>query len=158
MIVDLIISALLAFGAWRGYRYGLTATVGSTVGMVVGVLACRLLGDIAYRVLCLHTDAEHWVGAPVTGSAVACALLYAVIYVACLFAGRTLRQLLKAVMLGWADKWGGAVFGVLKYALAASIVLNVLYAVDPDNSLMADDAFLQTLQGVAPWIWGIGAA
>lgn len=159
LLVDILIVALAAWGAWRGYRGGLMAGLGSLAGLVAGVVACRLLADVAYAVMCRHTDAASWPAAPYTGMTAACVAVFVPVWAAYAVAGRALRGLLSALWLGPLDRIGGALFGAVKWMFAVSVVLNVCYMAAPYGSLFSGghSVLLRVAMELAPAVWGLDA-
>ena len=71
-----------------------------------------------------------------------------------------LKETLRALNLGGFDRAGGALFGALKYLLMLSLVLNALYAIEPDASLFHSSGLMEgrvfaLVMRMAPWAWGV---
>lgn len=157
VVIDILIVALAAWGAWRGYRGGLMAGLGSLAGLVAGVVACRLLADVVYAVMCRHTDAASWPAAPYTGMTVACVAVFLPVWAACAIAGKALRGLLSALWLGPLDRICGALLGAVKWMFAVSVALNVCYMAAPYGPLFRNgrSALLEAAMEFAPVVWGM---
>lgn len=153
--INCIILAVLAFGAFRGLRCGLVSGVAATAGLIVGVVACRLLGCVAYDALCSATEAETWPGAPLSGQIIACGLLYVLVVLLFKVGGGVLKSVLRIMLLGPVDRLLGALFGMLKYGFALSLILNVLATIAPAWGLQ-EGAITSPVMAIAPMAWGLG--
>jgi membrane protein required for colicin V production len=117
--VDIVIIIYLVLSVLSGFMQGLIRTVLSIIGMIVGILLAshfyKQLGDILTFI-----SNRDW--ANIVAFAV---ILLAVMGIAALLAW-LLRSLIKKIMLGWIDKLGGAVFGLILGALSVSAFLAVI--------------------------------
>lgn len=158
-IIDIVILVLVAVGAFIGYRCGLLAGIGSICGLLAGIVACHLFGDIAYDVLCRHTDLEYYLAAPYTGTILAYIIVFLPVYGVFWLAGRSLRAFAASLKLGGIDHVGGAFFGVLEYLFATSIVLNLVYVIAPYSAIfksshLAGGLLFEFVMDIAPFVWG----
>lgn len=154
--IDLVILALAAIGGLRGFFRGLVGGIGGIAGLLIGIVACRLFGSTAAAALAAtFPDTEHYV---TTISAYIAVFL--IFYFGIKLVAMLLKETLRMLKLGGFDRLGGAVFGVLKYLLMLSIVLNALYAIAPEASLFHSSALMggkafELVMRMAPWAWGV---
>ena len=117
--VDIVIIIYLVLSVISGFVQGLIRTVFSLVGMVVGILLASHFYLQLGNVLTFISNKD-W--ANIVAFVV---ILLAVMGVAALIAW-LLRTLIKSVMLGWIDKLGGAVFGLILGALSVGAFLAII--------------------------------
>ena len=159
--IDVIMIILAAAGLLVGYIRGLIGQVGSLGGIVLGLVACRLLGSQAADLLrCLVPESAQWQSAEFTVPAVASVALFVVVFVATLLAARALKSVVNSLSLGAVDRTLGAVVCVAKYFLALSILLNLLLAVKPDNEVFTtrhamDNVPFELVLDAAPAVFGM---
>ena len=128
--LDWFLLALLVYSAVRAALNGFFREAFTLAGLVLGFpLACWYYHPLALQLRNLITT-------PAFAQLVAFALNLSAITVAASFLGRILRRGARTVGLGFADRLGGAIFGLLRGALIATALL------------LAITAFLPT----APWV------
>ena len=128
--LDWLLLALLVYSAVRAALNGIFREAFSLGGLLVAFpLACWYYHPLALQLHNLLT-------APAVAELTAFALILTAVTVAASAAGRLLRQGARSVGLGFADRLGGLLFGLLRALVAEAAVL------------LAITAFLPT----APWI------
>ena len=159
--IDLLIVVLAAFGAFTGYRKGLINGIGSVAGLLIGIIVCRLAGDAFYSMMVAwHPSWAGWPGAPYTGKVMAEIILFAIVYAATVIAAGLAKGIIHSLSLGGFDRIGGAAFGALKYLLLLSVVLNLIYVIDPTASMFHSSGLLgglclKAVMRLGPWVWGL---
>ena len=117
--VDVVIIIYLALSIISGFAQGLIRSLLSIIGLIVGILLAshfyKQLGDIL-------TFISNRNVADIVAFIV---ILLAVMGIAALI-GLVLRSIIKAIMLGWVDKLGGAVLGLILGALSVSAILAIV--------------------------------
>jgi membrane protein required for colicin V production len=117
--VDVVIIIYLALSIISGFAQGLIRSLLSIIGLIVGILLAshfyKQLGDIL-------TFISNRNVADIVAFIV---ILLAVMVIAALI-GLVLRSIIKAIMLGWVDKLGGAVLGLILGALSVSAILAIV--------------------------------
>lgn len=160
-IIDIILIAVILYGAIRGMTKGLARSIGGIAGLLLAVAACRMFGQHAVALLeSLAPDVANLPGTPYTGTAIAYILLFVAVWLAVIVVAHAVRGMLRSLSLGGFDRIGGLIFGVLKYAVVLSVVLNVVYVFDPDGHLMhssrlMDGKLFDTVMQLAPKLWGL---
>jgi membrane protein required for colicin V production len=117
--LDIVILIYLGISVISGLMQGLIRTVFSIVGVIVGIFLAshfyKQLGDILTFIS--NKDAANIVAFAI--------ILLAVMGIAALIAW-ILRAFIKKIMLGWVDRVGGAVLGLLLGALSVSAFLAII--------------------------------
>ncbi len=115
-LVDIILLVLLAIAAFLGLRIGIIKAALSLAGLIVGVI----LAGRYYLTLAQHLDF-------IPGDGVAEVIAFIIILLAVVIVAMVLALLLKwatsAIMLGWVDRIGGAIFGLLWGAILCGALL-----------------------------------
>lgn len=160
--IDIFILIIFAVAAFFGFTKGIVRQIGSVAGVVVGYIAARLLGSSIGVAIFAHADevenastiSTHM--ARVLGSIV----VFIAVFIGVVIVTRLVRGVVSMAGLGILDRVGGALFSVLKWFLAVSMVLNIWLYISP-SSEMAEQSHL--LGGSAidyilklfPWIMGL---
>lgn len=131
--VDVLI-LLIALGALViGWRKGLIKQLASLVSWAVGIIVCLFLGDeVTQLFLAINPEAANWPLASITVKAVALSILFLVVTLVIRVIAYVTRKVVKVARLGCLDRIGGAALFAFKYMFLLSIVLNLLYAYNPD--------------------------
>ncbi|MDE6207225.1 MAG: CvpA family protein [Muribaculaceae bacterium] len=143
IITIIIVLAAFITGAVKGF----VRQAGTLVGMILGVVACRVWGDDFARFI-IGSGTEHhtlltWV---------AYALLFVVAYIAVVLIARLLRKFLHAMALGFVDRLAGGLLRVCIWMLFYSLALNIYLAVRPSERASLVDP-------KRPWTaWVVNAA
>jgi membrane protein required for colicin V production len=131
--VDIVIIIYLCLSVLSGFMQGLIRTVLSIIGLIVGIILAahfyKQLGDVLTFISNKNVaDVVAFIF-----------ILLVVMGIAALIAW-FLRSLIKAIMLGWVDKIGGAVLGLILGALSISAILAIIAKVS-NSSLITDSKF-----------------
>lgn len=125
-----IILIVLGFVA-AAYTAGLIREVVTLVAVLIGILIAGFLyDDFAADVLVFVGDED-------AAQAVAFLILFGSTYLIGQIAAYVLKTTASIMMLGWADKAGGAVFGLIKGLIVVQVFV-ILFAAYPSMGL--DDA------------------
>lgn len=156
--LDLIFLALIAIGAWRGYRSGLARQLLSTAGLFLAfVIGASVMGPVGSSVVEKLGFTERI--APIVG--------FIVVFTAVLGGvagvGYLLKKTLEAMKLSSVDHLGGALISGFKAALSLSILLLITgYAPTPGGNpwLIGEETreaslLYDPIEAVAPETWRI---
>lgn len=118
ILVDILIWAILAAFAVKGFLKGLVREVCSLLGLVAGGwAACSYYPFLAEKL-------RHLIHLPLAVmQAVAFILIFLALGLLFYLFGHLLTILFKIVLLGWVNRFGGVVFGVLEGAFILCLVL-----------------------------------
>jgi len=117
--VDVVLIIFLVISVFSGIAQGLIRSLLSIVGLIFGIV----LASNFYQQL---GGALGFISNPDVANIVAFVIILAAVLIAAAIVGALLKGLLKALMLGWADRLGGAVFGMFLGALSASAILAIV--------------------------------
>lgn len=127
--IDIILLVVALVAVVTGAMRGFLCQAGTIVGLVVGVLACRLFGDAATRLL-VGSGSEHETllrAAAYTG-------VFIVSFIGVSLVARLLDSAFSAVCMGWVNRLAGAVFRLALWMVLASLVLNLWLLVSPESA------------------------
>ena len=123
--LDICLIIPLAWGLVRGLYKGLVLSVGSLIGLILGIYAAYIyssdLTDVMLRQFVLSRQVAH---------TISYFIIFAGVTLLTFFISKILDKFFKVVMLSWLNRLLGAIFGVFKYALALSVILNLLAMTD----------------------------
>ncbi|MBQ9575483.1 MAG: CvpA family protein [Muribaculaceae bacterium] len=137
-IIDAIIILIVLGGLVLGYRKGFIGQLSSLVSWVVAMVLCYKCGDLAKDVfLAFVPSADDWPLSSITVKTVSLAFAFLIVMVIIRLVMRLFKGALNKVHLGFIDKLGGSLLFMFKYAFILSIVLNLLYAFNPDMDTFA---------------------
>ncbi len=132
-LIDAIIILIVLGGLVLGYRKGFIGQLSSLVSWVVAMVLCYKCGDLAKDLfLTFVPSAADWPLSSITVKTVSLAFTFLIVMVIIRLLMRLFKGSLNAVHLGFIDKAGGSLLFMFKYAFVLSILLNLLYAFNPD--------------------------
>ncbi len=132
-LVDTLLILILLGSVVLGYRKGFIGQLSSLVSWVVAIVLCYKCGELAQNIfLSIIPSAAEWPLSAITVKTVSLAFAFLIIMLAIRLFMRLFKGALDAVKLGFIDKLGGSLLFVFKYAFILSIILNLLYAINPD--------------------------
>lgn len=144
--IDIVIIIFLIISVISGMVQGLIRAVLSIIGLIVGIiLAGKYYGQLGNTLTFIHNSNAADIVAFII-------ILLAVMAIAALIAF-LFRSIIRAIMLGWIDRIGGAVLGLLLGMLSISAVLAITVKLT-NSSLITDSALSGFLLDKFPLILG----
>ncbi len=144
--LDIVIVIYLIISMVSGIVQGLIRSILSIIGLIVGI-------SLAANFYKQFSDVLTFIHNPDIADIVAFVIiLLAVMGIAALIA-LVLRSLIKAIMLGWLDNLGGAVFGLFLGALSVSALLAIVVKFT-DTSLITDSTLAGFFLDKFPLVMG----
>lgn len=132
-LVDTILILIILGGIVLGYRKGFIRQLSSLVSWIVAIVLCYKCGDLIQGIfLSVVPSAADWPLSTVTVKTVSLAFAFLLVMVVIRLLMRLFKGALKAADLSFIDRLGGSLLFMFKYAFILSIVLNLLYAINPD--------------------------
>ena len=129
--LDIAIVLIIAFFVATAFSAGLIRELVTLVSAVVGVVVAGLFHDDLARDVLVFIDDDQ------AARAIGFLVLLGAIYLAGQLIAIMLKQVAAILLLGWADRLGGALFGLLKGLLVVEVLL-ILFVTYPQLDL--DDA------------------
>jgi len=118
--LDVLILIFLIILTITGLRKGLIKTVIPLIGIIIGVvLAGHFYGSMASWL-------SGWLESPNQAKIVAFAIIFILVVVVSLIIASLLSKFLSLLFLGWADKLGGAILGLVMAALICGAILTII--------------------------------
>lgn len=158
--IDIILIVVILAAAVWGYWKGFINQIGSIAAIVIGIVACRMLGHQAVSLILAGGDEE---GARSISYYAATAGIYSAIYIVSYYAVLLVAKMLKlavtTVFLGPLDRIGGAIFNIAKCLVMVSFILNLYMLIFPQSKLIetsgiADGRLARAVFDLGPRIVG----
>jgi len=115
--LDIVIILIIAFFAATAFSAGLIRELVTLVSAVVGIVVAGLFYEDLARDVLVFIDNKD------TANIVAFLMLLGAIYLAGQLIAIMLKQVTAILLLGWADRLGGALFGLLKGLVVVEVLL-----------------------------------
>jgi membrane protein required for colicin V production len=115
--LDIAIVLVVAFFAATAFSAGLIRELVTLVSAVVGIVVAGLFYDDLARDVLVFIDNND------TANIVAFLVLLGAVYLAGQLIAIMLKQVAAILLLGWADRLGGALFGLLKGLVVVEVLL-----------------------------------
>ena len=150
--VDIILSLVLLYGLVRGFFRGLLTELASLVGIVAGIYGAVHFSHFVGELLIRHVD---WKIQYI--NLVSFAITFIIIVVIVSLLGKMLTKVAAFAALGLVNKFLGAVFGIIKSAFVASVIIMFFKATNESIEIVEDetleDSILYTpVESIAPII------
>lgn len=126
--VDIVIIVMLIGFVAAAYSAGLIREVVTLVAALAGVVIAGVLYDQFSADVIVFVDNED------ASQAIAFLILFGAVYLIGQILAYVLRATSRIMMLGWADKAGGAVFGLIKGLIVVQVLV-ILFAAYPSLDL-----------------------
>lgn len=132
--LDIALIIPLAWGLVRGLYKGLVLTIGSFAGLILGIYLAYIYAPEFGLVL-----GEWFTLSPDKLQILAYLFIFLGVAIICFFIAKIVDGILKIVTLAWLNRLLGALFGVLKYALILSVLINLFELADRHIGLMSSE-------------------
>lgn len=130
--IDIVILAGLAASLIAGFMKGGLQQIGGIAGIIFGTILAKSAGS-SVGVLILKEGSSETMAAIAGGITV-----FIAVYLGCMLLTRLLSSILSGIGLGAVNRVAGAIVMAAKFLLIASIILNLVYLIKPDASLLSD--------------------
>lgn len=164
VVFAVILAVVLVAAALVGWHKGAITQIGSIAAVVGALIVCRSFGHLVVPMT------ARWLGVDETGQSawsdysatmLAYAAMFMLTWLTVWLLTRMIRQALHIAHLGVVDRAAGSLFLMGKWALVASIIVNLLQVVQPDAALFKaaeqggwQAPLLDAILAFAPWLWG----
>jgi len=155
VILVVFISALI-YGFWRG----LTVQFGALLGLLIGILACRLFGDSGAEFVhsLLPASSNNVTVSNYVSSVIANVILFIIGYFLTSAVAKAVKAVVDALFMGVIDRIFGALFAVFMWTLVLSIILNILQIFNSGSiiasSRLANGLAARAVLDLAPTVFG----
>jgi membrane protein required for colicin V production len=116
--LDIALLILLLIGFWKGFLNGFFVELTSLIALVAAIYGSIHFSNYAGDWFMSHTE---WEDSTITIASFV--ITFIVIILVVTYAGRLVTKLVKTVQLSFLNKIAGGVFGFLKLAFIASVIL-----------------------------------
>lgn len=131
--IDIILGIILLWAAINGFRKGLIVELASLAALILGIWGAIKFSYITSDFLIenFHPKTEYL-------NIISFVVTFVVIVVLVHIIGKAVHKLAETVLLGFANKLAGLVFGILRTALVLSIVLVVFDKIDENVHIIPE--------------------
>ncbi len=152
-IIDIIIIVFLLWGAIKGFIDGFVVQSLTLVALVLGIWAGVVFSDVLAAFISQHFSIKGRLL-----PAFSFAIIFLFILITMHFISKLLTHFLGKIMLGTLNRIGGVLFGILKMAFVASIVIVLLLKLDLmkimfEPAQMENSKLYQPVSKIAPAIF-----
>lgn len=145
--LDIVIIVLIAVPTLIGLRWGIIKAAFSIAGVIVGViLAGRFYTSLGESLP---------ISDPGIAKIVAFAIILIVVMIVFAVAAFLLKKFVSAILLGWVNRLGGAVFGLLLGAIFCGAILSVLGQYITDTDIVRESWLAGFLLDKFPLVLGL---
>lgn len=151
--LDLVLVIPLFLGFVFGLSKGLIREIISLAVIFFGVYVAKWFSPFGVLILTRFFDFSETLAKPVSF-----VLIFILVAFVLMIVAKTLDKLVNTISLGGLNKFFGGVFGLLKYALLISLLLNVLHAIDSKFTIIkpvtkSESVLYEPLRKFAPILW-----
>ena len=150
-IASIVALGLIAIGAITGGIKGFARQIIELVGLVVSFLVAAVVGSWVASFLSSNTSIPH---------APSLVLGFVVVFVAGLvafhFVAIAIQKLIHTSLLGWLDRVGGAVLGLVAATLIVSVLVTIAYDLPLSGDLrrsLDSSTVVNFVQPIAGWLF-----
>lgn len=133
---DIILSAIFGYCLVRGLFRGLIKELASIIGVFSGFYAAYTYYPEVARML------ADWISNTAYLNIVSFLIIFCIIFIIISIIGIIIKYLLNIVFLGWVDRLFGAIFGMIKAVLIASVLLIAFTSFLPRGSTVIENSTL----------------
>ena len=126
--LDLVIILIVAFFAFTAFSAGLIRELVTLVSVLLGIVFAGLFHDDLARDVLVFIDDDK------AARAIGFLVLLGAVYLAGQIIAIMLKQVAAVLLLGWADRMGGGLFGILKGLVVVEVLL-ILFVTYPQLGL-----------------------
>ena len=117
--VDIVIIVYLCLSVIVGFMQGFIRTVLSIIGLIIGIILASHFYKQLGNILTFISNKN-------VANVVAFIIILLVVMIVAAVIAAILRSIIKAIMLGWVDRLGGAVIGLIIGVLSISAFLAII--------------------------------
>jgi membrane protein required for colicin V production len=128
--LDIILAIFLFYFAYKGFTNGFIISIATLVGLILGFYAASHFSEFTANWL------QHDMGLKSSNiKLIAYIITFVIVVILIFLLGRFLTGVVKTVGLGIVNRLAGALLGIAKGALLASLLFLLFSKIDPNQSL-----------------------
>lgn len=131
-ILNIIVITLCLWGIWRGWRRGFALQVPSLLAWCLGIIAALIGGESLAQLIMQEGLTAQYIDATFVAVYLSASLLYFCVYLMIRIVGSLFTAAFARISSGPINACIGAAAGLLKYATALSLLLNLWSAISQD--------------------------
>ncbi|MBN2638661.1 MAG: CvpA family protein [Bacteroidales bacterium] len=152
-ILDIILIIPLLWFGYNGYKKGLVIEVASLAAFILGLYFAFYFSNFTANILREYFTIDEKYMAAISFIVTFIGVLFIVLAI-----GKLLEKVIDVLLLGFLNKFAGAVFGILKGALFLSIIIFVINYFDPNHSFIKKETkeksvFYEPVESIAPALY-----
>ena len=132
ILIDTILASVLIWGTIQGIRQGFFAALTSFIAYIIGIYLAIKFSYIVADTLATKVDWE-----PKTIEITAFGLTFVGVVILLFIVAKVFTKIADWAYLGWINRLLGGLFGLLKYTLILSVILNLFEKINFDNYFMS---------------------
>ncbi len=121
--LDIFIIAMVAYGAYKGFKNGLLKEVATLIGLVLGIFLAIIASDVAGLVVKGLVDWN-----PLPFQIIVFVLVFVIVSFLFKLLATLMEKVLRILLMNFINKIGGLILGGLKFALITGVALLLLSA------------------------------
>tara|TARA_A100001011_G_scaffold393106_2_gene482158 strand:- start:9499 stop:10008 length:510 start_codon:yes stop_codon:yes gene_type:complete len=156
-ILDIILALALGFGFLKGFTKGFIIEIASLGALFLGLLgAIKFSSFVAERI----KDFVDW--SPIAIQTISYLLIFIIIVYAVSVLSKGLTKILSQASLGLFNKFLGAIFGVLKWAVLMSVILFFLVKINEwiviiDQEMIKESLLFEPITELGEYLFNWGS-
>jgi membrane protein required for colicin V production len=140
--LDIAILCILGFTLIRGIMTGLVQSVSGVIGAVAGFYGAYFYYPVLAKFL------GKWVEPGSVLNIASFFVIFCAVVIVVTIIGRLLKWVMKIVFLGWVDKLGGGLIGLLKGGIIVAVLVIALTSfLPPKSSVLKNSSLLPYVSG-----------
>jgi len=152
-LLDIIILIPLLWFGYHGYKKGLIIEVASLAAFILGLYFAFYFSNFTAGYLKQFFNIQ-----PKYMAAISFIVTFIGVIIIVLAVAKLLEKVINILMLGFLNKLGGAVFGILKGALFLSIIIFIINYFDTGRTIIKPQAvkksvFYEPVESLAPLLY-----
>ncbi len=147
--IDIIIGIVLIFGIVQGCRHGIVKEIAFFVAIALGIIVAKMLAPEVAQQLQSYTSWKFDICLIVSYAS-----LFLIVSLVLHIVAYLLTKALKFIALGWLNRLLGGLFGLLKWGLIASVVLNLMITIDLDKKFDGESFLFEPVAAILTEVLG----
>ncbi len=143
VVADIVIAIVLIFGLIMGLRNGIIKELAFFVAIILGIIVSKILSPTVAVYIQNFTQWQEDISLLIAYS-----LLFLAVALLLHLVASLITKLLKKIALGWLNRLLGATFGLLKWGLILSVIVNLLIMLNVQDLIFEGSILYQPIAGI----------